>query len=320
MTGPPEVSVVVVSWNTRELLRRCLESMVDEADTGRIEVIVVDNASSDGSADLVHEAFPWAELLALEDNIGFGPAVNAGAARARGRWLAIANADIALRRGSLDDLLLAGERDPAAGALAPRLVLPDGTTQHSVFTFPTLGFVALLNLGVGAAIPALAERLLMVGAWDPERPRRVPWAIAAFLVVRRDAWESIGGFDERQWMYAEDLDLGWRLARAGYRTRYVPTAPVDHHSAASTSQAWGDNRTARWQRSTYAWMLRRRGWLPTRAVAAINVAGSGARWVLFGALARIAPARWAHRAAAARWWIALHREGLLPARTLEEHR
>ena len=121
-------------------------------------------------------------------------------------------------------------------------------------------------------------------------------------------------------MYAEDLDLGWQLRRAGWATRYVPDARVRHESAASTEQAWGEDRTARWQRSTYAWMLRRRGVVRTRATAAINVAACLARWALLVPAARLAPARHAAARDAMRWWASVHRQGLEPAAALREHR
>jgi N-acetylglucosaminyl-diphospho-decaprenol L-rhamnosyltransferase len=316
----PEVSVAIVSWNTRDLLRTCLASLEPDARSGIAEVWVVDNASHDGSAAMVAEDFPWVRLIASEENIGFGPAINMAAARMSGGWLAIANADIALRDGALAELLDAGRLDPGAGAIAPRLVLPDGSTQHSVFPFPTVPFTLLLNLGAGRLSHRFGEHFVLIGSWDHERARRVPWAVAAFLLVRREAWEQLAGFDEHQWMYAEDLDLGWRLHRAGWATRYVPQAVVDHHSAASTTQAWGDTRTERWQRSTYAWMSRRRGTLLTRVTAAINVLGCATRWAALTPAARIAPARWAPRRAAARWWMGMHAQGLSSAQALREHR
>ena len=316
-----QVSVAIVSWNTRDLLRRCLESFASEAESGRCEVWVVDNASSDGSAEMVRDAFPWAHLEASDENLGFGPAVNLAAKRTRAPWIGIANADIALQPGALDALLEAAERDPEAGAIAPRLVLPDGSTQHSVFTFPTLGSALVVAGGIGRVVKPLGERALLLGMFDAERPRRVPWAIAAFLLVRREAWDAIGGFDEHQWMYAEDLDIGWRLHKAGWATRYEPRARVEHESSASTEQAWGDaGKTERWQRSTYAWMLRRMGAPRTRAVAAIQIAGQLARLAWLAPAAALAPARFAHRRDAARWWMKLHRAGLASRADLEAHR
>ena len=316
----PEIAVIVVSWNTRELLEGCLRSLEADALNGRLDVCVVDNASHDGSARLVRDGFPWATLIESPENLGFGAAVNLAAERTEGRWLAAANADVAVAPGALDALLSAGASDPRAGALAPRLVLPDGRTQHSVYAFPSVVVTLVLALGLGRAIPWLGDRLLLVGEWDPERARRVPWAIAAFLLIRRDAWAAAGGFDPQQWMYAEDLELGWRLRRAGFSTRYVPHARVEHRSAAATSRAWGDERTARWMRSTYAWTFRRRGPLRTRTIAAISICSALARYVALSPLALFAPDPWRARRAVWATWARLHRAGLARASSLRAHR
>ncbi len=275
---PTRITVAIVSWNTRELLARCLESLAPEAKRGRTEVWVVDNASTDRSAQLVAERFEWVRLIASDENLGFGRAINLVAERTSSEWLATGNADIALRPGALDALLDAGDRDPGTGAVAPRLVLPGGSTQHSVFAFPTIPYSVLLATGAFRLSATLADRLAFVGHWDSERARRVPWAVAAFLLVRRVAWEEVGGFDERQWMYAEDLDLGWRLRETGWATRYEPRAAVDHESSASTSQLFGPELAPHWQRSTYGFIARRRGVANTRAVALLNLVGASWRW------------------------------------------
>ena len=299
MPPEPTVAVAVVSWNTRDLLRECLRSLEGEA---LAEVWVVDNASSDGSADMVRSEAPWARLIALDENVGFGPAVNLVASKTAAPWIAPANADIALRPGALRALVGAGERLPGAGVIAPRLELESGETQHSVYAFPTVPFTALFNLGFHRRF---GDRLCLEGFWDPSRERDVDWAIGAFLLVRREAWDAAGGFDAQQWMYAEDLDLGWRIAKAGYTTHYVPSARVLHHASAATTQAWGDERTLRWLRSTYAWLLRRRGLVRTRLTALINVLGAYAR----------------ARSPYFRMWAGLHRRaGFAPRRELEGHR
>ncbi|MCW3011198.1 MAG: glycosyl transferase, family 2, partial [Solirubrobacterales bacterium] len=241
MTASPEpagaaapVAVAVVSWNTRELLDACLASLRADHDAGRAEVWVVDNASDDGSAAMVAERHPWARLVASGENLGFGAAVNLVAARTRTPFLAPANADLLLEPGALRALLEAAAEHPGAGAFAPRLVLPDGTTQHSVHPFPTVTTGLLLSSGA-ARLPLLARRLPLHGHFDPDRPREVDWAHGAFLLVRRTAWDAAGGFDPEQWLYAEDLDLGWRLARAGRPRRYVPGARVRHEVSAATA-------------------------------------------------------------------------------------
>jgi GT2 family glycosyltransferase len=296
----PPVAVAVVSWNTRDLLGACLDSLEPEALAGRAEVWVVDNASSDGSADLVRDRYAWASLIEAGDNLGFGAAVNLVAARTGTEWIAPSNADVALTPGALETLLEAGRRDPAAGAVAPRLVLDDGSAQQSVHAFPTVAFTALVAAGAHRLSRSLADRMCIEGRWDPDRPRIVDWAVGAFILIRRAAWDEVGGFDPRQWLYAEDLDLGWRLARAGWRTRFEPAAIMRHHSEAATQQAWPDRTTDRWLQSTYDWLRLRRGRLRAATTAAINVAGAAARWALLTPIAVTRSGR-DRRATMARW-------------------
>jgi N-acetylglucosaminyl-diphospho-decaprenol L-rhamnosyltransferase len=317
----PPIVVAVVSWNTRDLLARCLASLAAEVDDGAAEVWVVDNGSTDGSPALVREHFPWARLLEPGSNLGFGPAVNEVARRTRSEWIVPANADIELTRGALARLAAAGARYSRAAVVAPRLELPDGSTQHSAYAFPTLPFTVLFNLGVQRLWPALGDRMCLEGFWDSSRSRTVDWAVGAFLLVRREAFDAVGGFDASQWMFAEDLDLGWRLSQAGWQTRHEPGATVIHHESAATGAAWGEERTARWLTSTYAWMLRRRGATRTRIVALVNVVGAVGRAVGFAPLARIAPARWGRLPGFFGSWARLHwRAGLAPSSALRRHR
>ena len=280
---PAPVTVAVVSWNTKDLLARCLDSFAAEAEAGRVDLWVVDNASTDGSAELVRARYPWANLVASEENLGFGRAVNLVAERTSSEWIAPSNADVAARPGAIEALLAAGSHDPGAGAIAPRLIVPGGDTQHSVFAFPTLTYSFLLAVGAYRLSARLGDRFAIPGYWDKERARRVPWAVAAFLMVRRTAWDGVGGFDERQWMYAEDLDLGWRLREAGWATRYEPSAVLDHQGAAATVQAFGADLAAQWQQSTYGFLVRRRGLAHAWGVALLNFAGAALRWALAAA-------------------------------------
>jgi N-acetylglucosaminyl-diphospho-decaprenol L-rhamnosyltransferase len=289
------IAVAVVSWNTRDLLSRCLRSLEPDARLGIAEVWVVDNGSADGSAELVRSEFDWVELIASDENLGFGRAVNLVAERTEADWVAASNADIAVRPGALEALLEAGACDPRAGAVAPRLVLLDGTTQHSAFAFPTITYTFILATGINRVSQALGDRYAIPGQWDKERARRVPWAVAAFLLIRREAWDEVGGFDERQWMYAEDLDLGWRLRDAGWFTRYEPRAVVEHAESAAVRQRFGADLAPHWQRATYGCIARRRGLAHVWIVALINFVGALAR-------AALAPPRTsASRRGHARW-------------------
>ena len=320
VAGDVQVVVAVVSWNTRELLDRCLRSLRAAADAGLAEVWVVDNASSDGSAAMVEERHPWAELIASEENLGYGRAINLVAERTSSPWLLIANADVALREGTLERLVQAGARDPRAGIVAPRLILPDGDTQHSVWPFPFVGPVTLANLGPRAVPRSLGDRHTLLGHWDPDRPRRVPWAIGALLLIRRTAWDEVGGFDEAQWMSAEDLDLGWRMRDAGWATRYEPEAVADHEESAAVAQMWGAGLAVHWQRCAYAWMVRRRGRAATVAVGAVNAIGSAARLLGYCVLAPFRSRRWLGRVRAQAAWTLVHVYALAPRRTLDRYR
>ncbi len=307
--GPP-VTVAVVSWNTRDLLRRCLDSLRPDEAAGRVAVCIVDNASSDGSVEMVRADFPWAKLIVSDRNVGFGPAVNAVARAAESTWIAAANADVELFPGGLEALIASGERDDAAAIIAPRLIQPDGRTQHSVHPFPTVGVSLVLQSRLPRLRPDLGDRFCLEAFWDETRPRRVDWAHGAFLLIRRAAFEEVGGFDPRQWMYAEDLDLAWRLARNGWGVRYEPRAAARHAVSAATAPAFGEHRSMRYMAATYAWMVKRRGLLVTWSYAIVNCAGSAFALAFLIPLSAIAPGRWGRLRTRHRRWFRLHRLGL----------
>ncbi len=309
------VTVVVVSFNTRDLLLRCLESLAPEVAEPRVDVWVLDNNSGDGSADAAREHAPWAKVIASEENLGFGRAVNLVAERTRSEWILIANADVALQPGALAAMLAAG-RDPHVGCVAPQLVLPSGAPQHSVHPLPTVPLSLLFNLGLHRFSSRLGDRLCLESFWDPSRPRRVPWAIGACLLVRRSAFEAAGRFDEAQWMYAEDLDLAWRMRRADWHTFYEPRAKVLHESGAATGLAFGEQRESRFLAATYVMLERRRGRARMWATALINICGAAARVAWMTPLAVLSP-RWRGPRAMNRRWLRAHAEGArMPSRLL----
>jgi len=303
------VTIAVVSWNTRELLAACLRSMLPDVEARRAEVWVIDNGSSDGSVDMVRKAFPWAHVIVAERNLGFGPAVNVVAERTSSPWLAAANADIELTAGALEALLHFGKGDAAAGALAPQLVLPDGSIQHSVHSFPTVVTAAVNNLRLARLHPDLGTKLNAPGHFVPGASRRVDWATGAFLLFRRAAFDSAGGFDPAQWMYAEDVDICWRLRRAGWGTRYEPRAVVLHALSAAATVAFGDQKEVKSTAARYAWIARRNGVRRAWAVAAVNWTGALVRYALCTPfLSR--GGRWPQRRQEARLGIRVHRTGL----------
>jgi N-acetylglucosaminyl-diphospho-decaprenol L-rhamnosyltransferase len=300
----PAVAVVVVSWNTAALLDACLRAFADDHASGFASVMVVDNGSTDGSAELVEERHPWATLKRAPGNVGYGAAVNLGARPGPSpapRWIVAANADVEPAPGALRTLVAVGDADPGVGVVAPRLLLPDGRTQHHVHPFPSLR--ATVALHVPGAARVLRTGTVLEGRWDPDRPRDVDWAHGALLLVRRSAFDAVGGFADDRWLYAEDLDLCWRLARAGWRTRYVPQARVVHAVSAATTQAWADEgaREDRKQAAAYAWL---RGALGPRRTAVLALAA----WMGARMQAARTPAGWRRDALLAH--AARHRAGL----------
>jgi N-acetylglucosaminyl-diphospho-decaprenol L-rhamnosyltransferase len=305
------IRIAVVSWNTRDLLARCLESMRAEVDAGRAAVTVVDNGSNDGSRELVRSGHPWAELIESDENLGFGRAINLVAERSDSTWLAAANADIELTPGALQTLMEVGEQHPEAGPIAPRLILPDGSIQHSVHSFPSPALAAFFAVGAYRLSRRLGDRLCIDGYWDSDRRREVDWARGAFLLIRRRWFEQVGGFDESQWLYAEDIDLAWRLKRSGHPVRYEPRAVVHHVLSAATRKAFDEyEMNRRHVDASYAWLARRRGPGVARLTAAIGMVGAALRVLIFTPLARLDPERWSGPRELARRYVSLHRHGL----------
>lgn len=313
--APAPVTVAVVSWNARELLARCLRSLEPDAEAGRAEVWVVDNASADGTPEMVREDFPWVSLVASQSNLGYGRAINLVADRTDSSWIAAANQDLRLHPGALVRMIEAGESRPQAGVVAPRLLGPDGSTQQSVHSFPTIPLSLAYNSGLTALVPRLGDRLCISGRWDSDRGRAVPWAIAAFWLIRRSAFDAVGGFDPEQWLHAEDLDLAWRLREAGWWTWYEPSAAVDHVGSVSVREAFGELVESRFAAAGYAWIARRFGVRRARSVAALNAAGAAARLASLAPLARLWPARFGARAAALRGWLEIHLDSLRAPRS-----
>ena len=169
----PAVAIAIVSYNTRLLLDECLRSLRADADAQRAEVWVVDNDSTDGSADMVEAEHPWVTLVRSGENLGYGPAVNVVADRTVTPWVAPANSDLSFTLGAVEKLLDTGLAHPEAGAVAPRLILPDGSTQQSVQPFPSVTTSLLTASHAASVSAAVRRRLYMPGGWDPENAPRV---------------------------------------------------------------------------------------------------------------------------------------------------
>jgi len=248
---PPGVSVIVVTWNTRAALRRCLTAI-----TGRAaEIIVVDNGSGDGTAEMVAADYPEVILVALPENLGFGAGVNRGARAARGEALLLLNPDTEPASGAIDALARHLGETPRCGAAGARLVSANGEPQagFAVRRFPTLASWAIDLLLVDQVWPGnpITRRYLALDL-HPEATATVDQPAAAALMVRRRAFDAIGGMDETfvpAWF--EDVDLCRRLHDAGWDIAYVPAAVIRHEGGLAM-RALGPRFQSIW----YANMLR----------------------------------------------------------------
>jgi hypothetical protein len=232
------VAVVIVNYNTCELLRPCLATLQSEAPT---ETIVVDNASSDGSAEMVRSDFPWVLLQANTTNRGYGAAANQAMAGCTAKYVLLLNSDTRLQPGALESLSAYLDQHPQAAIVGPRIVNLDGTLQPSCYPFPTVLNTLFVNSHLGhviRSVPGLRDRYLP--AWSHSHARVVPWVLGAALAIRRQAFESVAGFDEAFFLYYEEVDLCYRLYAAGWQVHFAPVTTVVHVGAASTSQQQTD--------------------------------------------------------------------------------
>lgn len=225
------LSIVIVNWNVRELLRRCLASIRFDA-----EIIVVDNASSDGSADMVRAEFPHVRLVANAANRGFGGGSNDGLAAARGRYVLLLNPDTEIVGDALATLIHYADAHPRAGVLGPQLLNPDGSVQSSRRRFPTLITALFESTWLQSLAPrGVLEHYYALDLPD-NQPVQVDWVTGAAMMARREAIEQAGGFDERFFMYSEEMDWCKRIQGAGWDIVYLPPAQVIHHEGKSSEQ------------------------------------------------------------------------------------
>jgi GT2 family glycosyltransferase len=241
----PDIGVVIVNYNTRDLLRRCLETVLQSVDVG-LTVCVVDNASGDGSAEMVSQRFPDVQLIANASNVGY-PAANNQGLRALGlalqssaspRYALLLNADTELPPDALCNVVAFADSHPAAGVVGPKLVRPDGSLDLACrrsFPTPEVSFYRMTGLA------RLFPRSRRFGRYnltylDPDQTTEVDSVVGAFMLVRREVIDEVGMLDEHFFMYGEDLDWAYRIKAAGWRVYYYPEVTVLHVKRASSQQ------------------------------------------------------------------------------------
>jgi len=235
----PDISILIVSWNVRELLLGCLAALPEAVgDDFSYEVIVVDNGSKDGTVAAVRETFPDVRIIANADNRGFTGGNNQALAAARGHYLFLLNPDTKPLPGSIARLARYLENHPETGMVGPRLWYGDGSPQPSRRRFPTLATLFTESTIIQHYFPGLGlfARYTLADVPD-DQEQEVDWLVGAALMARREVYEQIGGLDETFFMYSEELDWCKRAKDAGWRIAYEPAAEIIHYEGKSSEQA-----------------------------------------------------------------------------------
>ena len=276
MTDSTDISVAIVSYNTRDLLRECLRSLQEHSAEANLEIIVIDNASHDGSAPMVRDEFPAVQLIESAHNAGYGAANNRALAQARGEYVWILNSDTTIESGAMATMLDWMCADPRCGAIGTRLILADGSTQNSYDFDLSWRAVFAEQTYLDKLLPS---QRYSVSDWELGA-RAVPYLCGASLLVRRAAWQELGGFDESYFMYFEDIDLCSRLREAGWELCYLPDARVHHHLGASSARDWRDRArmVSHYNRGRLRFLVRNRAQKTARCIQFL---------LSFGALARL---------------------------------
>lgn len=228
------LSIIIVSYNTRELLASCLSAIYQNTETP-FEIIVVDNHSTDGSIEKVKAAYPQVRVIESETNLGFSKANNLGARASKGELLLFLNSDTQVRLWALDRLVAFLEDHSEVGIVGPRVVYPNGRYQLSAGALPSLWQEwkdRRLYRRVRSGDEDLRERV----ARKFQAPREVGWVTGSCLMIRRELFEALGGFDESIFMYFEDKDLCKRAAERGSKVVYFPEAEIIHVLGGSSSE------------------------------------------------------------------------------------
>jgi GT2 family glycosyltransferase len=228
----PALSVIVISYNTRGMTLSCLRTLGVELHGSDAEILLVDNASHDGSVDAVRTAFPHVRVIASATNVGFGAANNLAMKAARGRFFLLLNSDAFPKPGAVAALMQYLETHPKVGAVGPRLLNEDGSMQLSCFRFPTPRQAWFENLWISSLFPTHAV-LGNYRRWAHDSERLVDWIGGACMLVRREVVEQVGGFDERFFLYAEETDWQRRMRDGGWEIAFTPLVEVTHLGGAS---------------------------------------------------------------------------------------
>ena len=225
-----ELTVIVVSYNTRELTLKALETLYANTHVARFETVVFDNASEDGSADAIADAFPQVKLIRSDENLGFAKANNVVAAEATTPWLLLLNPDTETHPGAVDNLLAFSKANPQAGITGGRTVFPDGSLNAfscGMLLTPWSLFAITVGLkGLFPQNPIINPEGM--GGWPRDSVREVDFIVGCFLMIPRALWDELGGFNLKYFMYGEEVDMCMRAKAMGYQPMMTPDATIMH--------------------------------------------------------------------------------------------
>jgi N-acetylglucosaminyl-diphospho-decaprenol L-rhamnosyltransferase len=268
-----ELAVVIVNYNAGDYLERCLASLHAHRGDIRIDVLVIDNASRDGSHTRAVAAHPWARLVENPTNVFLSPAWNQGIRETKAPFVLLLNPDAEIWRGSLSDYVRAAQLHPRAGIVGPKILNPDGTVYPSGRVFPgVMDAVGHAALGTVAPRNPFTRRYRLDG-WDRSTERVVDWVSGCCMLMPREALEAVHGFDEEFPLYGEEMDITTRLRAVGWSVLFTPTVEVIHQIGVSTGRSrrtltmhsnsiyryYRKHRAQGWRRVTlpFAWALLR---------------------------------------------------------------
>ncbi|MCC6642678.1 MAG: glycosyltransferase family 2 protein [Deltaproteobacteria bacterium] len=320
-----DLSIVIVSYETRDITLECLDAIDRELrarqDAGGLvtETIVVDNASSDGSAQAIAARHPWVKGITLPSNVGFARGCNAGLREAAGRHAVLLNSDTIVRRGALERCVEFLDAHCDVGVVGPQLLHADGRRQNSVHSAPGV----LTELVPRGVLEMLLPRSFPSKRRRIAAPVDVDAVLGACLVVRRDVWQKLGGLPEEYFMFLEETDWCWSIRDAGWRIVHLPDVELVHLSGASSARRDALRKRIEYHRSLYRFLAKRRGTVAVCVVRAQRIVKGAVGLVLGAPLACISGSqrrRWRERAGLLSWHLrgCPDGEGLAPAAGAQE--
>jgi len=255
-----DLSIIVVNWNTRDLLRDCLNSVWAETKATSFEVLVIDNASSDGSAEMVNMEFPQAKLIENQENLGFARANNQAIRQSSGKFILLLNSDTVILSSALDKMVAFMKSHPAVAASGPMILKPDGSIQLSAGA-NTGKFACVRILIIVGSLVVISSKLLS-GINGKKKtysraPRQVGRVSGTCMMITKEAVDKVGLLDEQYYFSAEEVDWFYRLQQVGGVAYFIPEAQIIHHVSQSINQT--DNRTKYLYKGRYLFINKHHG-------------------------------------------------------------